>query len=664
MYLNLLFIYCLWLAYGQPVEEPPFTKPQNINIAVTVDVRTIPDSILLMKSVLTSAINPSIVRFYVVVCGSDNDDAKKQSQDVNEIVNNCFNEYKTAFTIHPFVLPPSSGFSQQMKAAPESSRSHWYSPTGADMARFFLPGLFPTTDRLLYLDNDIIVTCCLEDIYFTDLGSKNVVGVALDDLKWATVTQFRRQYNASHPLVIESIRRISNSESKSPVSEEEFWKALPRYPNDGVLLFDVKRYRDQLIFEQANAIAAANAREYVVGLGTQQFTTLTMYDRWTELTPRANLRHFPDMARGYLMWFYYNGFIHYAGQGKPRTVCASGTSPNIHRVHSYTPWATTVLLLKQQCTIVPKSLDLSDCTDHIPKAPLFSDFLAIARNITRVYTDSALIYLKFGPMNSELMSRNSISSATGGSTHSQASMSSDYFDQLESDVIRLTKWNVRQVQPASSSVSSRRVLRGKGKNKDRQLNPPVKANQSPSELITLDPYAHQICTTTHNSSTRFPAEAGKVASAAELTCQYTGQPSIVSYNCTKILQFLKERKHRHWDVMTIGVDYDAEDPDGKSSSLTALMQLDLVFMRPRVMLVKLYRGVAMEASCREHSLTFEQRTVTAVSHLRRNGYQVYTQNFAACTITPHKRVRIKGGSECVYIWASLTNYIELTTSFD
>ena len=35
----------------------------------------------------------------------------------------------------------------------------------------------------------------------------------------------------------------------------------------------------------------------MVGLGTQQFTVLALHDRWVELTPRANLRHFPDMAR-------------------------------------------------------------------------------------------------------------------------------------------------------------------------------------------------------------------------------------------------------------------------------------------------------------------------------------------------------------------------------
>jgi len=95
-----------------------------------------------------------------------------------------------------------------------------------------------------------------------------------------------------------------------------------------------------------NEIAQKNGEgEYVVNLGTQQFTVLALWDRWKELTPRANLRHFPDMARGYLMWFYYNGFLHYAGQHKPKQLCLTTTMENAQnrvpylRVMSYTAWA-------------------------------------------------------------------------------------------------------------------------------------------------------------------------------------------------------------------------------------------------------------------------------------------------------------------------------------
>jgi hypothetical protein len=223
--------------------------------------------------------------------------------------------------------------------------------------------------------------------------------------------------------------------SQPPVTEDEFWKKVPQYPNDGVLLIDVQKYNQRNVLALIDDLAAANGRgEYAVGtylryvctvrnvgnavihmirtsltwqstpipttalysttaytilycttlhytvqcgvvqyfttlyhvtphyqilhsailnyatlycttvyntlpsnltstdvvspaltfppspspvwnvgLGTQQFTVLALHDRWVNLTPRANLRHFPDIARGYLMWFFYNGFIHFAG---------------------------------------------------------------------------------------------------------------------------------------------------------------------------------------------------------------------------------------------------------------------------------------------------------------------------------------------------------------
>eukprot|EP00981_Chlorochromonas_danica_P002502 scaffold474_cov169-Ochromonas_danica.AAC.37 len=208
-----------------------------------------------------------------------------------------------------FHLPPDRGFGSQLSSLKQKA-SHWNSPSGADMARFFLAEAFPSVPRLLYLDNDVILNCCLEEIFDSPLEDK-VIGLALDDLKWAVVTQFQRHYNASHPLVIKNIRRHSATttrphDNSTPISKEEFAKAVPRYPNDGVLLIDVQRYNRLQVLQSLEEIAAANAEgEYVVGIGTQQFTVLGMFDRWKEITPRANLRHFPDMARGYMMWFYY-----------------------------------------------------------------------------------------------------------------------------------------------------------------------------------------------------------------------------------------------------------------------------------------------------------------------------------------------------------------------
>ena len=138
----------------------------------------------------------------------------------------------------------------------------------------------------------------------------------MDDLKWAIMMQFRAHYNASHPIVMKNLRRnitenyiyddvrvlnpnynydvaknipgsayyndlLTNEEyitlssrnvfqssskgSKGIVTHDEFSKKVPRYPNDGVLLIDVKKYNARNILSNVDAIAAANARDYVVG---------------------------------------------------------------------------------------------------------------------------------------------------------------------------------------------------------------------------------------------------------------------------------------------------------------------------------------------------------------------------------------------------------------
>ena len=46
------------------------------------------------------------------------------------------------------------------------------------MVRFYLPSLFPKVKRLLYLDNDIIVTCCLEEVWSTKMTESQIIGEA------------------------------------------------------------------------------------------------------------------------------------------------------------------------------------------------------------------------------------------------------------------------------------------------------------------------------------------------------------------------------------------------------------------------------------------------------------------------------------------------------
>lgn len=321
------------------------------------------------------------------------------------------------------------------------------------MVRFYLASLFPRVPRLLYLDNDIIVGCCLEEIWGTDLGEHNIAGLALDDLKWAAATQFKYHYNASHPLVIQNIRNSSWSESKNfvdPITESEFVQHLPRYPNDGVILIDVQKWNSNGILERMNEIAMANSRgDWVVNLGTQQFTVLALFDRWVELSPRANLRHFPDMARGYLQWFYYHGFVHYAGAAKPRTLCPwDGPPDNIHRVGSFTPWATSNRQVSLRCP-QEKLAYAENCVKHIPLATNFSSLQQLVWRLIEGNADEGLVHVHLGRLHGDLTRQQHLSTDT---IHSHKA---DLVQWLVRTYLHNSSWSFRSYEyddgPSSSS---------------------------------------------------------------------------------------------------------------------------------------------------------------------------------------------------------------------
>jgi hypothetical protein len=63
--------------------------------------------------------------------------------------------------------------------------------------------------------------------------------------------------------------------SQPPISEDEFWKKVPQYPNDGVLLIDVQKYNQRNVLALIDDLAAANGRgEYAVGTYLRYMCTL------------------------------------------------------------------------------------------------------------------------------------------------------------------------------------------------------------------------------------------------------------------------------------------------------------------------------------------------------------------------------------------------------
>ena len=675
-------------------------KLRPIRIGLSIDDHSLKDLVLLINSVIESALEPSELVFHIVACGKDNMAAMVLKESIAASLSDCLTDIKHELVA--FVLPAASGFAQQLAQLKKKS-NHWNSQSGADMVRFFLPSIFPHIDRLLYLDNDIIVSCCLEEVWDTPFEKHQIVGIALDDLNWATVTQFKRHYNASHPLVIKNMRRNLPAEEQSSratetVSTKEFSAALPRYPNDGVLLIDVKRYNENKILDVVNEIAMANAGgEYCVNLGTQQFTVLALYDRWKELTPRANMRHFPDMARGYLMWFYYNGFIHYAGQHKPRLLCQTTTAENAQgripylRVMSYTAWALSNYQVHKRCPN-DRLAYVAECLPHVLEVHRLSDLYAVLHRITSVSPDPSLLYIHIGALHGDLSQEayqkssaynkpyylgNSSATADTSASPAQpifASSSKTITDQnQEEDLIQVlsqimlhnSSWSLRAFDYKTSRVEqSAQLLQSAG---FQILSPEAAAaeknrKKGKKEAVkrTLSVRLKHFCDSEHSpykdTNSSHPENAAlknnTVAAAAS-----------ASSGCESVLLEIKAEGRAHWDAQTIIVDVtppqsfvpvklqsstSIHDDAGntavsisKHSSLGALLHLDLVFMRPKLIVVRLAASSASK---------LHRDTSTALRFLRQNGYLPAEYASAECGVSrttmlhPHYHMHDISGS--------------------
>lgn len=655
------------------------TELKLIRIALAVDEHSVKDLFILISSILGSAKVPEDVRFHIVACGKVLDDSTKLINTIKLNLQSCFSVFSiNNFDIVPFSLPTNSGFAKQLALSGDhgdagKKKSHWYSPTGADMVRFFLASIFPSVPRLLYVDNDVVITCCLEEIWTTDLKDK-IVGIVLDDLKWATVTQFQRHYNASHPLVISNIKRQEQDLSK-PLTSTEFAAALPRYPNDGVLLMDVQKYNKNNILQILDTIAEANSRgEYIVGIGTQQFTVLSMHDKWIEISPRANLRHFPDMARGYLMWYYYHGFLHFAGQHKPRLICQWNGKDNEHRLNTYTPWATAVKRLWLSCPnfhINQKSSSAHQCHDHIPDAYTLHDFISLIEKVILKNNDPSVFVLRIGGISTNLKLQGAIPvkapnevlyNGTYLKPQEEQHLTNRNFGAIqtkEKDAVPFPGYNmnVNSYSIAKKAIDTitlldQLVLYGsrwsvKFHDRDEQSIIKTKASLSAAGFVPSD--APKV-----GNKAKFPARSlvmhhinlcdesqftndKMVEDMKDPSASRGSSDASYSPHCTSALEEIKAHGNKHWDAIGIVIDYQPTPQFPKSSSLGALKYIDFTFLRPKFIVVRIGEPLEQWLPNAQEMEKWKGKKKTiwddareAMKILSRNGYMAYIDQEGYC----------------------------------
>lgn len=740
---------CLIIAVLSVVLKTTSVAVRNdlpVFVGLAIDEHSLNDAVLLINSVLQSAVDPHRVRFLVLACGPDEISASRLRKILYSYLENPVLEtascpktgipglgrdYAINATVRAFTLPTESGFAQQLrqhlhpKGDPSHKKpsnkhqlqaSHWNSPSGADMARFFLPDVFNdvllsegarNSDRILYLDNDIIVSCCLEDIYFSEFRDQTVAGIALDDLKWATVTQFERHYNASHPLVISHIRTCQESKNCSnsdSLGKEEFLKAVPRYPNDGVILFVVSRYIKAGVLDQMNRIAAANVENFVVNLGTQQFTVLTMHNKWEELSPRVNLRHFPDMARGYLLWFYNHGVLHYAGVSKPFALCHHTPPQSPHgnalRMGSFTPWLIAFYYYdRDYASAVAKTNDSSSyvaadrsialihsreeakhnkvCLSHVVTVDTIEAYQDVLRTLANGKKEENLVYVRIGD---HALHKQTLQP---GASFASTSKPLDQVDQIVRDGRARWSWlvyeavNTSRSNPPSASSSSVQKARQEltlaiGPSYFDRQNGGDMGRSGSSEGIKKPRF--------HYAKASVQRSLDFISSQQQPLCRKEhplGPVAVVKRSpdpagddgrnsklpCLDVLEHLRGMQRKHWEVMAITIDATGSGSPGSlsmASVLPILYAINFHFLRPKVIFValptqSLTTKVVTSDTASSGNGVPSSSTIFAdvVRFLRQQGFVLGSHN-ADCNT--HKNV---DNEAYVYVWGVRMNQGEL-----
>lgn len=531
---------------------------------------------------------------------------------------------------------------------------------------------------------------------------------------------------------------LPEGEGESAVSKELFTQLVPRYPNDGVLLFHTSLFLSLSILEEMDEIARANGRgEFVVNAGTQQFTVLALHDRWQEITPRANLRHFPDMARGYLMWFSFHGAVHYAGQSKPRTLCAMDRfkESNSLRVQSYTAWLNNHYLLALQCGrerdflfqhCIDSSRDESNkegersAEGEDPLAENKHNHVVHARTAQELFffveemlaqaenQDAANLYVKIvddsflGRCSSSRTNRilkgheehNRIlkgqrslrehdSRVTNAISHSDcineemlsqiaqsnavfrnasfASRSSpslpqnvDVLAAVESLLLFESLWswrvfhthtspvnthgNSESVQQALRDLQTRATAYFAAAEKENKKS---KKQQREAKKRTFSGSSHvSLCRAEGDVYVPLPLDHPFTFARNEtdfrplyLTDETQKE---TDRECVSVLPQLKRERRQHWDTVALSISLSSQ-----KQTLQTLFALDLVFLRPRLVIVHLAEEARSEAPSLQTALS--DNILSAMRYLRRNGY-----------LPSHQR---SGDSEA-FVWGVRANKLD------
>eukprot|EP01039_Chlorochromonas_danica_P007805 gene7805-8616_t len=332
----------------------------SVNIVSIVDEHSLVNAFVKVQSLLAYAQRPAQLHFAFLVFESP---TFNHSVVQAVMTTQCFNLTPQQVTVRAWQAP--RGLRDLLR--------HERFESELIFSRFYLPMLFPAFDRLLYLDNDVVVNCDVEDFYSlplrtsasaSALQAEDGRGVALPrgaQRAGQAVIGFVFERHAHYRDYLQHHFNLSNPFVRRKIGSVEGDVFL----NAGVFLLDCKLWRAQAVTMEAEKVLARHHDPLLGPLfsttaGDQGLFFLLLQGRMAFLPSRLNMRRLPRRSMT-LLEQGQTGVVHFAGtlQGDQMLLCRY---PLLHPVlwpAALPLYLTVVLSLQRKCpSLSPESWSL------------------------------------------------------------------------------------------------------------------------------------------------------------------------------------------------------------------------------------------------------------------------------------------------------------------
>jgi lipopolysaccharide biosynthesis glycosyltransferase len=312
----------------------------NIYIVAVVDQGSLLACFIKFFSLLRSSATPNLMVFGLVVFESPH----FTTFDVSKKLDTCFNDSGARFELVPW----------HSHAVLSKLLRHEKFETELIYCRFYLPSLFPTWDKFVYLDNDLVVNMDVRELFEAPLlvmarfeesqtsalgqgqgqsyiHSRNKQMASTEPFSRSSKTPPRLQGNrVLGPAVVAFVferhpfyRRYMHAHFN--FSSHEVLKVLGSaeidvFLNAGVFVVDARRWRQLNLTAQAEALVLRNRQQglYSASIGDQGLFYLLLQRQMAFLPARFNMRRLPRRSLSLLEGGAngeagMTGVVHFAG---------------------------------------------------------------------------------------------------------------------------------------------------------------------------------------------------------------------------------------------------------------------------------------------------------------------------------------------------------------